>query len=158
MTGQVNYITQEGYDKLEKKLNNLITVKRRKISKSLEYAISFGDLGENAEYKAAKEEQALNEIRISELSQNLSNVRIINKKKIVSDGNIWFGCTAKLRNLKSGETFEYTLVSEIEADINEGLISVESPVGKGLLGHKENEIVEIKAPVGIMKFKILKVS
>ncbi len=158
MIDQVNYITQKGYDKQEKKLEHLVTVKRRKISKSLEFAVSLGDLGENAEYKAAKEEQALNEIRIAELSKQLSSVRIINSKDIVADGSICFSSTVKIRDLKSGETFEYTLVSEIEADIDEGLISVNSPVGKGLLGCKENEIVKIKVPAGIMKFEILKVS
>ncbi len=158
MTDQVNYITQKGYNKLEKKLENLVTVKRRKISKSLEYAISLGDLGENAEYKAAREEQALNEIRITKLLEKLSNVQIINNKKIDIGGNICIGCTVKLGDLKLGETFEYTLVSDIEADIDEDLISVESPVGKGLLGRKGNEIVKIKAPGGILKFKIMKVS
>lgn len=158
MTDQVNYITQKGYNKLEKKLENLVTVKRRKISKSLEYAISLGDLGENAEYKAAREEQALNEIRITKLLEKLSNVQIINNRKIDISGNICIGCTVKLGDLKSGETFEYTLVSDIEADIDEDLISVESPVGKGLLGRKGNEIVKIKAPGGILKFKIMKVS
>ena len=158
MTDQVNYITQKGYNKLEKKLENLVTVKRRKISKSLEFAISLGDLGENAEYKAAREEQALNEIRITKLLEKLSNVQIINNRKIDISGNICIGCTVKLGDLKSGETFEYTLVSDIEADIDEDLISVESPVGKGLLGRKGNEIVKIKAPGGILKFKIMKVS
>ena len=158
MTDQVNYITQKGYNNLEKKLENLVTVKRRKISKSLEYAISLGDLGENAEYKAAREEQALNEIRITKLLEKLSNVQIINNRKIDISGNICIGCTVKLGDLKSGETFEYTLVSDIEADIDEDLISVESPVGKGLLGRKGNEIVKIKAPGGILKFKIMKVS
>lgn len=158
MTDQVNYITQKGYNKLKKKLEFLITEKRRKISKALEFAISLGDLGENAEYKAARDEQALNEIRIAELSKNFSNLQIINNKKIDISGNICFGSTVKLRDLRSGETFVYTLVSEIEADIDEDLISVKSPVGKGLLRRKENEIVKIKAPGGIMKFKILKVS
>ena len=158
MTDQVNYITQKGYNNLEKKLENLVTVKRRKISKSLEFAISLGDLGENAEYKAAREEQALNEIRITKLLGKLSNVQIINNKKVDISGNICIGCTVKLGDLKLGETFEYTLVSDIEADIDEDLISVESPVGKGLLGRKENEIVKIKAPGGILRFKIMKVS
>ena len=158
MTDQVNYITQKGYNNLEKKLENLVTVKRRKISKSLEYAISLGDLSENAEYKAAREEQALNEIRITKLLGKLSNVQIINNKKVDISGNICIGCTVKLGDLKLGETFEYTLVSDIEADIDEDLISVESPVGKGLLGRKENEIVKIKAPGGILRFKIMKVS
>ena len=157
MTDQVNYMTKKGYNKLEKKLKYLVTVKRRKISQSLEDAISFGDLGENAEYKAAREEQALNERRITELLEKLSNVQIINNKKIDISGNICTGCTVKLRDLKSGETFEYTLVSDIEADIDEDLISVESPVGRGLLGCKENEIVKIKAPGGIMKLEIFKV-
>ena len=157
MTNQVNYITQKGYNKLEKKFTYLVTVKRREISKSLTFAVSLGDLGENAEYKAAREEQALNEIRITELSKKLSNVQIINKK-VGINGNICIGCAVKLMDCKSEETFEYTLVSEIEADIDEDLISVESPVGNGLLGRKENEIVKIKAPGGNMKLKILKVS
>lgn len=158
MNDQVNYMTKKGYNKLESIFEYLITVKRRKIAKSLEFAISLGDIDENAEYEAAREEQTLNEIRIAELSRKLSNVSILNNNKTFKDGIISIGSTVKLRDCKSEETFDYTLVSEIEADIDEDLISVESPVGKGLLGRKENEIIEIKAPGGIMKFKILKVS
>ncbi len=158
MTDQVNYITQKGLNNLNKRLGFLTTEKRRKISKALEFAVALGDPGENTEYNAAREEQAQNEIRIAELSKKLSNVQIINNKKVGINGNICIGCAVKLMDCKSEETFEYTLVSEIEADIDEDLISVESPVGKGLLGSKKNEIVTIEAPGGKMQFKVLKVS
>ena len=158
MTDHINYITQKGYDKLKNKFEFLVTVERRRISKSLQYATSLGDLGENAEYKAAKEEQAMNEIRITKIIDKLSNVQIINSKKINKSGKIFIGCTVKLMDCNSEETFEYSLVSNVEADIDEGLISVESPVGKGLLGRTKNDIVQIEVPAGIMELKILKVT
>ncbi len=151
------YLTREGYEKLRKKLEYLKTVRRREISKEIGKAIAHGDISENAEYDAAKEAQGLNEKRIAELENKLSHVRLIDDEDIPKDRAL-IGATVKLKDLDSGEELEYTLVSEVEADFSQGKISVTSPVGKGLLGHRENESIEIKIPAGILRYQILKIT
>ena len=151
------YLSPEGYKKLRKELEFLKTVKRIEIAQQLEQARSYGDLSENAEYDAAKEAQALNEIRIAKLEEKVIRARIYDTESIPKD-RVLIGATVKLLDLKSGQELEYTLLSEEEADYERGKISVTSPVGKGLLGHKEKEIVEIKIPAGILRYKILKIS
>ncbi len=151
------YLTREGYEKLREELEYLQTVKRRELSQAIGTARDHGDISENAEYDAAKEAQALNEIRIAKLEENFIHVRIIDDENLATD-EILIGATVKLKNMDSGDELEYTLVSEIEADYDQGKISVTSPVGKGLIGHKEKEVVEIEVPVGILKYKILKIS
>lgn len=155
-TGDI-YLTREGHEKLIKELEFLKTVKRREISKALEEARAHGDISENAEYDAAKEAQALNEKRIAELEENLSRAKILDDEDIPKD-EVLIGATVKLKDLASGEELQYTFVSEVEADISQAKISIASPVGKGLLGHKENETVEIKIPAGILRYKILKIT
>lgn len=155
-TGDI-YLTREGHEKLIKELEFLKRVKRREISKALGEARAHGDISENAEYDAAKEAQALNEKRITELEENLSRAKILDDEDIPKD-EVLIGATVKLKDLGSGEELQYTFVSEVEADISQGKISIASPVGKGLLGHKENETVEIKIPAGILRYKILKIS
>ena len=151
------YLTREGYEKLRKKLEHLKTVRRREISKEIGKAIAHGDISENAEYDAAKEAQALTEKRIAELENKLGCVRIIDDEDIPKD-QVLIGATVKLKDLDSGEELRYTLVSELEADFSQGKISVTSPVGKGLLGHRENESIEIKIPAGILRYQILKIT
>jgi transcription elongation factor GreA len=151
------YLTREGYEKLREELEYLQTVKRRELSAAIGKARDHGDISENAEYDAAKEAQALNEIRIAKLEQNLNHVRIIDDEDLATD-EILIGATVKLKNMDSGDELEYTLVSEIEADYDQGKISVTSPVGKGLIGHKAGEVLEIEVPVGILKYKVLKIS
>jgi len=151
------YLTRQGYEKLREQLEYLKTVRRRDIIEELNRAIAQGDLSENAEYDAAKEAQAQNEMRIAELEKKLTRARIIDDEKIPA-GEARIGATVKLKDLGSGEELQYTLVSEVETDYSEGKISISSPVGKGLLGHKENEMVEIKVPAGILRYKILKIS
>jgi len=151
------YLTKKGYEKLCTELDNLKTKKRREISKAIGTAREHGDLSENAEYDAAKDAQAHNELRISELEEKLCNVRIIEDQGIPSD-EVLIGATVKLKDLDTGEEFEYTMVSEEEADYEENKISVTSPVGLGLLSHKEKEEVDIKVPAGILHYKILKIS
>ena len=153
----VSHFTKEGYKKLENQLNHLIKVRRKEIAKALEHARSFGDLHENAEYSAAKEEQVLNEQKIAELAARLSSARILDDSNIAKD-RAYIGATVKIKDMKSNEEFEYILVSEAEADFTENKISVTSPIGKGLLGHRENETVAIQAPAGILHYKILKIS
>ena len=151
------YLTPEGYEKLREKLEYLKNVKRREISKAIGKARGHGDLGENADYDAAKDAQALNEKMIARLEDELSRAQILDDRGIPKD-EARIGATVKLKDLDSGEEFQYTLVAELEADFSEGKISVTSPVGKGLLGHKQNETVEIKIPAGVLKYKILEIS
>jgi len=151
------YLTRDGHKKLLEELEYLKTVKRRELSKAVGEARAHGDISENAEYDAAKEAQALNEKRIIELEEKLSRGRVIDDEYMPKD-EVLIGATVKLKDLHSEEELEYTLVSEIEADYSQGKISIASPVGQGLLGHKENEIVEIKTPAGILRYKILRIS
>ena len=151
------HLTHEGYEKIRKQLENLKTVKRRKLAKAVGKARAHGDISENAEYDAAKEAQGLNEKKIAELEHKLSNAQILDDTKMAKDEAL-VGATVTLKDLSSGETVEYTLVSELEADFAHGKISVTSPVGKGLLGHKAKQTVEIEVPAGTLKYKILKIA
>lgn len=151
------YLTRVGYQKLVDELEDLKTNKRRKLSKAIGEARAHGDIGENAEYDAAKEAQALNEKRIVELELKLSHARIIDDENIASD-RVLIGAIVKLKDMDTDEELEYTIVSAEEADFDQGKISFSSPVGSALMNHKENEIVEIKIPAGILKYKILKIS
>jgi transcription elongation factor GreA len=154
--GQI-YLTRKGYEKLIEELECLRTVKRRQLSWAVGQARSHGDISENAEYDAAKEAQGLNEKRIAELGQKLSSCRIIEDEDISKD-EVLIGATVKLKDTDSQEELEYTLVSEEEADYEENKISVSSPVGSGLLGHKVGDIAAIKIPAGTLKYKILSIS
>ncbi len=151
------YLTPEGYEKLREDLEYLKNIRRRELSKEIGQARSHGDISENAEYDAAKEAQALNEKRIAELEEKLSRAQLLDGQNIPKDEAL-IGATVRLKDLNSGEEFQYTLVSELEADFSQGKISITSPVGKGLLGHKQNEIVDIKTPAGILRYKILEIS
>lgn len=151
------YLTSKGYEKLRKELEFLKTTKRRELSKAIGEARDHGDISENAEYDAAKEAQGLNEKRIAELEEKLSGAQILDDANMPKD-EVLIGATVKLKDLISGEEFQYTLVAEIEADFSQGKISVTSPVGKSLLGHKEKETVEIQVPAGVLKYKILGIS
>lgn len=150
------YLTQDGFEKLVSELEHLKTVKRRQFSKAVGEARAHGDISENAEYDAARDAQAHNEKQIVELEDKLARVRILDKN-IPSD-EVLIGATVKLKDMDTREELDYTLVSELEADYAEGKISITSPVGNGLLGHKENEVVEIKIPAGIKRYKIIKIS
>ena len=151
------HITREGYEKLREKLNHLVNVRRKEIAKQLEIARGFGDLSENAEYETAKQEQALNEAKISELVTQLSSASILDGQAIAHD-KVYIGATVRLFDLKADEELEYMLVSEVEADFLENKISVTSPVGKALLGKMENDVVEIQVPAGRLLYKILQIS
>jgi transcription elongation factor GreA len=153
----ITYMTLEGYKKLEAELNHLIKVRRREIAEQLAHARSMGDLRENSEYDAAKEEQAMNESKIGELSARLASAQIIDNMEISAD-KAYIGALVKLLDMDSKEEFEYKLVSDAEADFLHNKISISSPIGKGLLGHRVNDIVKIKVPVGILELKILEIS
>lgn len=152
-----SYLTPEGYEKLRRELEQLKTVKRKQLSKAIGEARAHGDISENAEYEAAKEAQGLNEKRIAELEHKLAASRIIDED-VMSKDEILIGATVTLKDADSGEELVYTLVAEEEADYAQGKISVTSPVGSGLLNHKQGETVEIKVPAGVLRYKVVKIA
>lgn len=151
------YLTRNGYEKLYKELEYLKKTKRREIAKDLEYARSLGDLTENAEYDSAKQTQALLEKRIAELEHNLSRVKILDDEKIDKDRAL-LGAAVTLKDLNTDEEIVYTLVNQQEADISQNKISVASPVGKALLGHKVDDIIELEVPAGRLRYRVLKIT
>lgn len=151
------YLTHEGYEKLRKEMEHLQNVKRRELSKAIAEARAHGDLSENAEYTYAKEAQALNEKKIAEIEDKLSRAKLIDESAMPKDEAL-IGARVKMKDLDSGEELEYVLVSEEEADYAAGKISVTSPVGESLVGHKESETVKIKVPAGTLRYKILKIT
>lgn len=150
------FLTQAGYEKLKDNLDHLIKVSRKEISQQIMEARLKGDLKENAEYDAAKEAQASLENKISELEYKLSKARIIERENIAKD-KIYIGATATLLDLDSQNKEVYTLVSKEEADYSLGKISIESPIGKALLGKKIDEIVKIEIPAGELNYKVIKI-
>lgn len=157
MAGHEIFLTQKGYEKLQADLEILKTVKRREVARQLEKARLLGDLSENAEYDAAREAQAHLEKRIAELSDKLSRSRIIENENIPKD-KVYVGAQVKLRDEDTEEEMDYLLVSPPEADYAQNKISIESPIGKALIGHKIGAIVEINVPAGLLKYKILDIS
>jgi transcription elongation factor GreA len=151
------FLTKVSYDKLKGDLLQLKSVGRAEAGAALAEAREKGDLSENAEYDAAKEEQAKLEKRIAQLEIALSNVRILDEKEI-DDSKVSILTTVKVKNLKANKEFVYKMVSEIEADFKTGKLSVISPIGKGLLGHKKGEKVMIQTPAGAMEYQILEIS
>jgi len=150
------FLTQAGYDKLKDELDRLIKVCRKEISQQVREARLKGDLRENAEYDAAKEAQAELERRIGELEYKLSKARIIERENIAQD-KVYIGATATLLDLDTQSQEVYTLVSKEEADYSQGKISIESPIGKALLGKKIDEIVKVVVPDGELNYKILNI-
>ena len=151
------FLTQEGFQKLKEELDGLKTVKRRDIARQLEKARQMGDLSENAEYDAAKDAQAHLEKRIAALEDQLGRARIIDNEDIPRD-KVYIGAKVKLRDEDTDEEIEYMLVAAPEADYNRNKISVESPIGKALMGHKADDTVEIEVPAGLLKYRILGIS
>ncbi len=155
---QIAYVTEEGLRKLKEELHYIKTKERPSISNQIAEARDKGDLSENAEYDAAKEAQGLLELKISKLEDTVSNARIIDESKL-DISKVLILSKVKLRNLNNKAELTYTLVPEQEADLKTGRISVDSPIGKGLLGKKVGELAEIKVPSGmVMKFEILEVN
>jgi len=150
-------ITVTGLEKLKQELIFLKEKKRPVIVSAIADARSHGDLKENAEYHAAKEQQAHNEGRVQEIEDLIARANVIDVTKINNDGKVIFGSTVYLQNLDTNEKIDYKLVSKDEADLKKKLIYFQSPIGKGLIGKNKNDLVEIKAPAGIKKFKIIDV-
>jgi transcription elongation factor GreA len=151
------FLTQAGYEKMMHELEYMKTTKRRQFAKAIAEARAYGDLSENAEYDAAKDAQAANEEKIMQLESKLARARIIENENIPHD-EILIGATVELIDLSRDETRTYMLVSEEEADFDQGKISVTSPLGRGLIGHKAGETVDIKVPAGTLQLKVVKIS
>lgn len=154
---EVAYYTKEGLEKLKEELQQLKTSGRAGIAKAIAEARDKGDLSENAEYDAAKEAQGLHETKIAKLEETLSNARILDESKM-DTSKVLALSIVKIKNMKNGATMSYQLVSESEADLKAGKISVSSPIAKGLLGKKVGEKTEIQVPAGKMEFEILEIS
>ncbi len=157
MTGGKILLTREGYEKLKAELDYLTSTKRVEIADALKYARQLGDLRENGEFESAKHAQALNEKRIADLGDSLMRAQILDDDRIAKDQAL-IGATVTLKDLGRGEKIEYMLVSAEESSYAENKISVTSPVGKALLGHKVGDTVTIKVPAGEMKYEVLKIT
>jgi transcription elongation factor GreA len=151
------YYTKEGLEKLKKELHQLKTVERPSISSQIAEARDKGDLSENAEYHAAKEAQGLLELKISKMEDLVSNAKIVDPSTL-DHSKVLILSKVKIKNRKTGTIMNYTLVTENEANMREGKISVSSPVAKSLLGKKVGDKVEVKTPAGEMSLEILEVS
>ncbi len=149
-------LTQEGYDNLEKELNILKTEKRAEIAERIKIALGFGDLSENSEYDEAKNAQAENEVKIVELENKLRHAKIIDEKEIDTE-TVQIGNVVRVNDLEFNEKIDYTIVGSTEVNLAENKISNESPLGAALLGARKNQVVEVNAPAGIMKYKILSI-
>ena len=146
-------MTKEGYDKIKKELDHLFKVERPKNIRDIEEARGHGDLSENAEYHAAKERQGHIDAKKRELEYKLSNAQIIDVSKLTNEKAV-FGATVTLADTDTGEKKKYTLIGQEEADLKKGKISVQSPVGKALIGHKVGDIVTIKTPAKTVEYEI----
>jgi transcription elongation factor GreA len=154
---KINYLTEEGYKKLKEELENMVSVERPKISYQIAEARDKGDLSENAEYDAAKEAQGLLEARISKLQETLNNSRILDNAN-VDISKVSLLSKVKIKNKKTNAIMEYQVVSENEANLKEGKMSCDSPIGKALLGLKEGQSVDVQVPSGLMTFEVIKIS
>ena len=150
-------ITIDGLKKLKDELISLKEKKRPEIIAAIAEARSHGDLKENAEYHAAKEQQSHNEGRIQEIEDLIARANVIDVTKINNDGKVIFGSTVYLQNLDTNEKINYKLVGKDEADLKKKLIFFQSPIGKGLIGKKKNDLVEISTPAGVKNFEIIDV-
>jgi len=155
--GNVSYYSKEGLKNLREELEQLEHVERPKITNAIAEARDKGDLSENAEYHAAKEEQSLLELKIAKLKQVLSTARLLDESQLDTSKAL-IHSKIKIKNQGNGMEFNYTLVADSESDLASGKISVNSPIGKGLLGKKVGEVAEITVPNGTMKFEILEIS
>jgi transcription elongation factor GreA len=149
-------LTAEGYKKLHAEIDLLRGEKRREVAERIRIAREFGDIAENAEYDDAKNEQAMLEHKIAQLEERLLSARVITKKEISKDA-VSIGSTVRLRDLQANKSIEYHIVGSAEANPAENKLSNESPVGKAIMGRKKGETVEVTAPRGALKFKIMEI-
>ena len=153
----VVYMTEDGYKKLADEIDQMEAVDRKAISAQIAEARDKGDLSENAEYDAAKEAQGMLEMKIAQMKETLANARIIDESKLKTD-SVQILNTVRVKNLANKQEMTYTLVSENEANIREGKLAINTPIGKGLLGKKIGEVAEINVPAGLMRFEVVSIS
>lgn len=153
----INYYTKEGLKKLKDELEHMKNVERPSISQQIAEARDKGDLSENAEYDAAKEAQGLLEMKISKLEDTIANARILDSSQM-DNSKVMVLSTVKIKNVATKAEMKYTLVSESESDLRKGKISINSPIGKGLMGKKVGDTAEIQVPAGKMTFEIVDIS
>lgn len=153
----VSYMSEDGYKKILEEINYLESVERPKVSAQIAEARDKGDLSENAEYDAAKEAQGMLEMKIAKLKDQVANARIIDESKLQSE-TIQIMSKVLLKNKKTAQEMNYTIVAESEANLREGKISIKTPIAKALLGKKVGDVVDVKVPAGIMSFEILNIS
>lgn len=154
---KISYYTAEGLQKLKEELDFLRDVERPRASNAIAEARDKGDLSENAEYDAAKEAQGMLELKIAKLEAVVANARIIDESQL-DLSKVLVHSTVRIKNQANGMEMTYKLVAQSEADLKAGKISVDSPIGKGLLGKKEGEVAEIQVPNGLLKFDVLEIS
>jgi transcription elongation factor GreA len=157
MASQVAYYTAEGLKKLKDDLHNLKTVERPKISQQIAEARDKGDLSENAEYDAAKEAQGLLEARIAKMEDLVANARLVDESQF-DNSRVFILSKVRIKNLNNNSVVEYTLVAENEANLAEKKISVDSPIGKGLLGKKVGDVAEVTVPAGKLSLEVLEIN
>ena len=153
----IAYYTEEGLQKLKDELQQLRTVERKSVIRQIAEARDKGDLSENAEYDAAKEAQGLLEIKIAKLEEIVANARVVDSSKL-DITKVSILTTVKIKNLKNNAEMKYTLVAENEADLKAGKISIDSPIGKGLVGKSVGDKVDVTVPAGIIPFQIMEIS
>ena len=151
-------LTVQGARRLKEEVQRLKTVERPRIIRAIAEARAHGDLRENAEYHAAKEEQSFTEGRIAEIQACLSRAEVIDTRTVRAEGKVVFGATVMLCNLESDEEVRFQIVGEMEADIDQGLISVTSPLAKALIGKREGDVAMVRAPAGDVEYEILEVA
>ena len=151
-------ITVGGARRLKEEVRRLKTVERPRIIKAIAEARAHGDLRENAEYHAAKEEQSFTEGRIAEIQDCLARAEVIDTRSVKAEGKVVFGATVELCNLETDKEVSFQIVGEMEADIDEGLISITSPLAKALIGKREGDVAVVRAPAGDIEFEILEVA
>ena len=151
-------ITVQGARRLKEEVQRLKTVERPRIIKAIAEARAHGDLRENAEYHAAKEEQSFTEGRIAEIQECLARADVIDTRTVRAQGKVVFGAMVELCNLETDEDVRFQIVGEMEADIDEGLISVTSPLAKALIGKREGDVAVVRAPAGEIEYEILEVA
>lgn len=153
---KINYLTQEGYDRLRRELDEMKTTGRAEAARAIAEAREKGDLSENAEYDAAKDAQGMLELRINELEKALSNAQVLDPSQL-DNSEVRVLSRVTIMNVKNKKEISYQLVSESEADLKAKKISVSSPMGQGLLGKKEGEIATVQTPNGTIEFKVVKI-
>ena len=153
----IAYYTEEGLAKLKDELHQLVTIERKSVIRQIAEARDKGDLSENAEYDAAKDAQGLLEVRIGKLEEIISNARLVDISQL-DTSKVSILTTVKIKNLKNNMEMKYTIVAENEADLKSGKISIDSPIGKGLVGKKVGDKVDVTVPAGVIPFQVIEIS